>query len=603
MDTPKTRFLTVANTAIAGNGFIHNPTTHHSAMVSPMNIPSPTAGTCRLSRAITSTSVKWICSQALRLCCLAFGLCPLQGRAQSPYVTHTVPSSLTTQVNNLAAAATTQQQKLRAASLLWALNEATTQFAAGNPQATVSFLAGDTVTVAAPTGVAPAGTTDLEYSPFGIGDGLVGDVQTNINNNTLIGSPDSELYPLGYNLFPTIPNYPNGSNGQPVNAIAASVFPQIQNLINSGTQGGYNIVTEEAFGNTQSPYYGNSQLVPLMFNAMETQFDTYFTYTNGSANFSSAPYLVLSYLLVEGRWPDLILPSVQKRWEASVYNAMKVYYNYDCSSSSPSSSSPLQDKAFLLGNTALAYPNQDFRVCEPLFYASIILAPPLNHNNYSPNVAANFRAAVYTYFNMALSTAILFPDGAFTYVYGSNEVGDYQGSETGPLGELYQIMSPVTGNADKAARATIATMLEDARLYFPIEFPSQGFQVFGTAYPAWKAGFTSSAGYEANAVIYSITPGLSTATDPQMWRVFDETIPFVHQQDMELIAASCIDTSNDPFAGVVSAAKQADPDNYFTYDQNRQGTLCAFWALDDGGVGPNESAGFPRDCVSGRLYP
>ena len=215
---------------------------------------------------------------------------------------------------------------------------------------TSSLLAGDNRTVAAPRGVAPDGTFDLRYSPLGIGDLLVQDVRTNLATGALIGSVNPARYPLGYDFFPTIPNYPSGTNGQPTNAIARSVVEYVSSVLKTGNIGLYGLSAWQVFGHPDTPYHGDPRLVPILFHAMEKEYDSYLVIADGP-QFPERAALALQYLLICARYPDLILPSVKQRWEACIYNQISKYYNYNASSSDIASQFPARDRPFLSGGS------------------------------------------------------------------------------------------------------------------------------------------------------------------------------------------------------------------------------------------------------------
>jgi hypothetical protein len=318
--------------------------------------------------------------------------------------------------------ANTPEEKLKKATLQWALDESAREEKAGN--------------------MADANV-------------LLDDIEVSINSKMGI------KHTAPKNLFPPVPKFST-------NPLAKAAVTEMDKLIAIGIPadpnspinnpkevGDYNnklgpqgLVLAEALCYPESPYSGDPKVIALMFHIFEVMFRNHMPGSKLLGNFGHSPVMTEMYLMVKTVYPDLILPSRKKNWELSLQANTKVIMDMNA-------------KKFNECKPSSAYPNSDVKYITTLAFASILFDDPL----YMQTAKAGERL---------VSTAI-YPDGGWAYIGEQNENYTYHSIDISETCRYFQL----TG--DTVAKKNI----EASKWYMPLSIEPPGVADYAMA-PGWK---------------------------------------------------------------------------------------------------------------------
>ena len=284
------------------------------------------------------------------------------------------------------------------------------------------------------------------------------------------------------NLFPPIPQFKSNPIAQSavktLNGLVASDKRYVKgpagDIVNDPKDGWVAIkIAYEAENlalalcHPQSPYAGDPAVIAPMFRRFENAYE-FMTPDNGKrlADFGPSPALAQMYLLLNAVYPDLILPSRKVAWEKALRLTSDRILG-------------IREEIFLAGKPGTAYVNADVKYITALAYAGLIFNEP----RYTQAAEAGVR----------LEETAQYADGAFAYIYWQNECMTYHPIAVSEMARLWQ----VTGNP--VARR----MVERGVNYYPLSVEPAGMAEFATA-PSWKhnwgAGKSSTDAYAITAL-------------------------------------------------------------------------------------------------------
>lgn len=332
------------------------------------------------------------------------------------------------------------EEKLKKATLQWALNEAQMEEKAGNA---------DEV------------------------QGLLNDVEVSINAK--IGA--RQLAPT--NIFPLMPKFEQNTIAQSAvkdmdKLIAAGISTDPNSPINHPTGvadynnklGPQGLLLAEAFCHPQSPHLGDPKAVALMFHIFEVLFHNHMPGSKLLGDFGHSAIMTEMYLMVKTVYPDLILPSRQKNWELSIKSNADVIMK-------------MRSNLFKEGKSGTAYPNADVKYITALVYSSMVL----NDSQYQETALAGEK----------LMSSAIYPDGGWAYIGEQNENYTYHTINISETCRLFQL----TG--DLIAKKNI----EASRWYLPLSIEPPGVAEYAMA-PGWKHYWNQIKGQEVAYMLASV---------------------------------------------------------------------------------------------------
>lgn len=321
---------------------------------------------------------------------------------------------------------TSAANRLKKATLQWAIEDANADDAFGNAAAAASTL------------------TDVQ---------------------TLLTQAIGSARPSPTNLFPTIPNI--GSNPILTDAITrlnrlrannarldkdpatytvavsgGSYLSAFSGSYNDGLQGAW------ALGDTQTSLYGD----PKLLVATLRRFERVYGAINGGvtvADFGQTSEIAQMYLMFKTVYPDLLLPSKKTAWEKALKtDADKVLADHKAT--------------YLAAVPGTLWVNADVRFAAGLGYDALIF--PTN---------TTYAAAANACIKLIADT--VYPDGGMPYFDNQNEDYTYHGINISTLARYWQI----TGNTN--ARDAVVK----SYWYYPLTAEGPGVVNYA-AMPAWK---------------------------------------------------------------------------------------------------------------------
>jgi hypothetical protein len=383
------------------------------------------------------------------------------------------PPQLAEQVRSLPEA--TAAQKLKKATLLWALEDADEAVAAGFQERA---------------------------------DATIADVKSLLPKD--IGHPR----PAPENLFPRKPAYqittypPAGSlEKSGPKSDRAALAHLLQGTFKKGPEG--DVIRDEAEGwvairiayeaealamalcHPESSYAGDPRLIAPMFRRFENAYE-YMVPGNKKrlADFGPTPALSQMYLLLKTVYPDLILPSRQAAWE----NAIRL----NCEAILES-----REALFAEAKPGTAYVNADIKYISGLTYAGLLFGD------------ARYKQAAEN--GVRLIETAIYPDGASAYIFWQNEDFTYHGILVTELSRIAQ----VTGNP------LALDLVKRTANYYPLSFvmidDTNGVAEFSTA-PSWKHSWNGMTPGAAGALVERYTGVRQAVPPPEKYFVYDRNI-------------------------------------------------------------------------------
>jgi hypothetical protein len=273
--------------------------------------------------------------------------------------------------------------------------------------------------------------------------------------------------------------YPRGADAQHKDLGIKYAYPYI-------TIGQEGALLAHAFGDRQSPYFGDPALIAPMLRRFRASYEILTPGSKHLQDFGVSPHISEMYCLLASAFPGLLPPSIRQAFEGAVRRNAEAILDQPMDQGAAAAPDhaglprTTREQIFLHPVRGNCYPNSDSHSMVALLFSGMALRDERMLKAASSAVEL-------------MGTAI-YPDGGTAYIGFQNECFTYHGIMINDLVRYGQ----VTGDA----RAT--KFAEDSRWYYPLAITQQGVAEYSSA-PCWKHYWNGVKGTETAAIVSSLT--------------------------------------------------------------------------------------------------